>query len=200
VDDNGNSGSFFFELIIRWGIIASGRRHGRLNIADRMALEIADHSLDCVVMLAGSYGDTTVTPMAFISPNSAVIPRSLSPVNWVTLVILVACVEQVSAPVLRQGIRRMFGTLSTKKIRVTQFTSDNERGITALFGDMNGMGVTVVAVGPGLHDHTVQRMIHTLKRTVPPSRRDDAPSCDECREEATSIPIIIHSLRQCFSF
>jgi hypothetical protein len=44
---------------------------------------------------------------------------------------------------------------------VTQFTSDNERGITALFGDMR---VSVVAVGPGQHAHTIERA--TLKETM----------------------------------
>ena len=48
--------------------------------------------------------------------------------------ILVASVDQVSAPPLRQALRRMFGTLGSRHIRVTQFTSDNERGIAALFG------------------------------------------------------------------
>ena len=47
---------------------------------------------------------------------------------------------------------------------------------------------------------SVQCMIRTLKKTVPPSRRDDAPSCYEFREETTTIPIIIYSLRQYFSF
>lgn len=58
------------------------------------------------------------------------------------------------------------GTLSAEKIRVTQFTSDNESGMTALFGDMNGMGVAVVAVGPGQYEHTVERMILTLKEAI----------------------------------
>ena len=80
--------------------------------------------------------------------------------------ILVALVEQVSAPALRQAIRRMFGTFAAKNINITHFTSDNERGITALFGDMNAMGVTVVTVGPGQHDHTAERMIRTLKETI----------------------------------
>ena len=79
---------------------------------------------------------------------------------------LVSSVDQVSAPVLRQSLRRMFGTLGAKGIRVTQFTSDNERGITALFGDMNAMGVSVVTVGPGQHAHTIERAIRTLKETM----------------------------------
>ena len=35
---------------------------------------------------------------------------------------------------------------------VVKFTSENERGLTALFGDMNGMGVQVITVGPVI-DH-----------------------------------------------
>ena len=80
--------------------------------------------------------------------------------------ILVAGVDQVSAPPLRQALRRMFGTLSSRHIQVTQFTSDNERGITALFGDMNAMGVAQVAVGPGQHAHTIERVIRTLKEIM----------------------------------
>ena len=110
---------------------------------------------------------TTLTPMAFMSPNNTVIPHpSLSLVSWVTQTILVARVEQVSVPVLRQSIRRMFGTLSSKKIRVTQLTSDNEGGMKALFGDMNAMGVKVVTVAPSQHGLTIERMIRTLKETI----------------------------------
>ena len=80
--------------------------------------------------------------------------------------ILVASVEHVAAPNLRQALRRMFGTLGSRHIKVTQFTSDNERGITALFGDMNAMGVSVITVGPGQHAHTIERAIRTLKETM----------------------------------
>ena len=81
-------------------------------------------------------------------------------------VILVACVENVTAPALRQSIRRMFGTYGSRRISIVKFTSDNERGITALFGDMNAMGVEVIAVGPGQHDHIIERMIRVLKETI----------------------------------
>ena len=68
-------------------------------------------------------------------------------------VVLVASVENVSTSVLRQSLRRMFGTYGSRHISIAKFTSDNERGITALFGDMNAMGVEVITVGPGqCHD------------------------------------------------
>ena len=81
-------------------------------------------------------------------------------------IVLVACVENLSAPILRQSIRRMFGTIGSRGIKVTRFSSDNERGIAALSGDMNAMGVAVVPVGPGQHDHVVERMIRHLKETI----------------------------------
>ena len=46
------------------------------------------------------------------------------------------------------------------------FTSDNERGIAALAGGMSGMGVEVISVGPGQHDHTIERMIRHLKEVI----------------------------------
>ena len=81
-------------------------------------------------------------------------------------IVLVACVENLTTPILRQAIRRMFGTIGSRRIAIVKFTSDNERGIAALFGDMNAMGVEVVTVGPGQHDHIIERMIRTLKETI----------------------------------
>ena len=81
-------------------------------------------------------------------------------------VVLVASVENVSTSVLRQSLRRMFGTYGSRHISIAKFTSDNERGITALFGDMNAMGVEVITVGPGQHDHIIERMIRTLKEII----------------------------------
>jgi hypothetical protein len=54
-------------------------------------------------------------------------------------VVLCACPENVSAPILRQTILKFFGTCGSRGMFVVRFTSDNERGLTALFGDMNGM-------------------------------------------------------------
>jgi hypothetical protein len=72
----------------------------------------------------------------------------------------------VSAPILRQSIQKFFGTFGSRGMSITRFTSDNERGLTALFGDMNGMGVHVVTVGPGQHAHVIERTIRTLKETI----------------------------------
>jgi hypothetical protein len=49
---------------------------------------------------------------------------------------------------------------------VVKFTSDNERGLTALFGDMDGMGVQVVTVGAGQHAHIIERTIRTFKEVI----------------------------------
>ena len=81
-------------------------------------------------------------------------------------IVLVACVENLTAPIFRQCIRRMFGTIGSRRIVIVKFTSDNERGIAALFGDMSGMGVEVITVGPGQHDHIIERMIRHLKETI----------------------------------
>jgi hypothetical protein len=49
---------------------------------------------------------------------------------------------------------------------IVKFTSDNERGLTALFGDMDGMGVQVVMVGAGQHAHIIERTIRTFKEVI----------------------------------
>ena len=81
-------------------------------------------------------------------------------------IVLVACVEDLTTPTLRKSIRQMFGTIGSRRISIVGFTSDNERGLAALAGDMNAMGVEVIAVGPGQHDHTIERMIRHLKETI----------------------------------
>ena len=60
----------------------------------------------------------------------------------------------------------MFGIIGSRGIKITRFTSDNERGIAAITGDTNAMGVVISAVGPGQHDHIVKRMIRHLKETI----------------------------------
>ena len=81
-------------------------------------------------------------------------------------IVLVACVENLIAPILGQSIRRMFGTIGSRGIKITRFISDNERGIAALTGDMNTMSVVISAVRPDQHDHIVERMIRHLKETI----------------------------------
>ena len=78
----------------------------------------------------------------------------------------VACLDNVSTPMLRVAVRRMFGTLASHGITVKRFQSDNERGLSCLFGDMAAMKVEAIAVGPGQHDHIIERMIRHLKETV----------------------------------
>ena len=78
----------------------------------------------------------------------------------------VACLDNVSTPMLRVAVRWMFGTLASRGITVKRFQSDNEKGRSCLFGDMAGMQVEAIAVGPGQHDHIIERMIRQLKETV----------------------------------
>lgn len=78
----------------------------------------------------------------------------------------VACLENVSTPVLRRAVRIMFGNLRSRNIIVQRFTSDNERGLAAMQGDMAGMGVEAIMVGPGQHNHVIERMIRQLKETI----------------------------------
>jgi hypothetical protein len=92
----------------------------------------------------------------------AVLVSKTEPVG----VVLSACIDNVTAPILRQSIRRFFGTFGSRGMSVTKFTSDNERGLTALFGDMNGMGVQAVTVGPGQHGHVIERTIRTYKEGI----------------------------------
>ena len=77
-------------------------------------------------------------------------------------IVLVACTENLTTPVLRQSIRRMFGTIGSRRISIVKFTSDNERGIAALVNDMNAMGVEVITVGPGQQDHVIERVISVI--------------------------------------
>ena len=77
-----------------------------------------------------------------------------------------ACLPSVSAAAIRPAIRQMFGTLKAKGIEVVRFTSDNEKGIASLCQDLGGMDVMVITVGPGQHDHIIERMIRHLKDTI----------------------------------
>ena len=73
--------------------------------------------------------------------------------------VLISPLTSVATPVLRSAVRKMFGTYGQHGIDITQFSSDNEKGIIALFGDMSGMSVSQVTVGPGKHDHLAERII-----------------------------------------
>ena len=56
----------------------------------------------------------------------------------------VACLDNVSTPMLRVAVRRMFGALASRGINVKRFQSDNERGLSCLFGDMAGIHVGIM--------------------------------------------------------
>ena len=77
-----------------------------------------------------------------------------------------SCVDSTAVPTLRVAIRRMFKNSNARRIDVVRFTSDNEKGIASLFGDMSGMGVQAITVGSGQHDHVIERAIRYLKETV----------------------------------
>jgi hypothetical protein len=87
----------------------------------------------------------------------AVLVSKTEPVG----VVLSACIDNVTAPILR-----FFGTFGSQGMSITTFTSDNARGLTALFGDMNGMGVQAFTVGPGQHAHVIERTIRTYKEVI----------------------------------
>ena len=80
--------------------------------------------------------------------------------------VLVEHIANLTAIAIRPALRKMFGAFGSRRIKITMFTSDNERGIAALAGDMSGMGVEVISVGPGQHDHTIERMIRHLKEVI----------------------------------
>ena len=80
--------------------------------------------------------------------------------------VLVESVINLTTPVLRMALRKMFGAFGSRRIKITVLTSDNERGIAALASDMSSMGVEVIVVGPGQHDHVIERMIRHLKEVV----------------------------------
>ena len=47
----------------------------------------------------------------------------------------VACLDNVSTPMLRVAVKRMFGSLASRGIIVKRFQSDNEKGLSCLFGE-----------------------------------------------------------------
>ena len=81
-------------------------------------------------------------------------------------IVLVDHIPNLTTIALRPALRKMFGAFGSRRIQITMFTSDNEKGIAALAADFSGMGVEVVTVGPGQHDHIIERMIRHLKETI----------------------------------
>ena len=79
------------------------------------------------------------------------------------------CLANASATTIRPALRLMFGLLAHKKLDVALFTSDNEEGIASLLRDIGGINVTVITVGPGQHNHIIERLIRHLKKTNRPT-------------------------------
>jgi hypothetical protein len=80
--------------------------------------------------------------------------------------VLVESVANLTTPVIRPALGKMFGASGSRLITNTVFTSDNVRGIAALAGGMNGMGVEIIAVRPGQHDHIIERMIRHFNGVI----------------------------------
>jgi hypothetical protein len=81
-------------------------------------------------------------------------------------IILVAGVENVSTPVLRNAVNKMFGAFVSRGIQIAQFVSDNEKGLSSLFGDKNSLNVDMVTSGLGEYANRIETAIHTIKEAV----------------------------------
>ena len=80
--------------------------------------------------------------------------------------VIAAHIENATTPTLHAAIRRMFGIFGSRWVDIIRFTSDNDKGLTALFEDMNAISVKTVTVRSGQHDHIIERMIRWLKEII----------------------------------
>ena len=81
-------------------------------------------------------------------------------------VILVAGVDDTSAPSLRNAVNRMLGAFVSRGIKVAQFVSDNEKGLSSLFGDKNPLNIDMVTSGVGEYSNRIESAIRTVKEAV----------------------------------
>ena len=81
-------------------------------------------------------------------------------------IILVAGVDNVSTPVLRNAVNKMFGAFVSRGIQIAQFVSDNEKGLSSLFGDKNPLNVDMVTSGLGEYANRIETAIRTVKESV----------------------------------
>jgi hypothetical protein len=108
---------------------------------------------------AGLFAATTHTkPFIMFFNNQPFLVSIAHPIGMV----LVESVIYLTTLVLRKALRKMFGAFGSRRIKITILTSDNERGIASLASDMSTMGVEVIVVGPGQHDHVMERMTRHL--------------------------------------
>ena len=81
-------------------------------------------------------------------------------------VILVAGVDDTSVPALRNALNRMLGVFVSRGINIAQFVSDNEKGLSSLFGDKNPLNVDMVTSGVGEYSNRIESAIRTVKEAV----------------------------------
>ena len=80
--------------------------------------------------------------------------------------IICSYLEKTDTPTLRRTLRTHLGTYGQRRISVRHIYSDNEKGILCMGQDFAGAGITLHLAGPGMHVHTVERAIRTIKEGV----------------------------------
>ena len=81
-------------------------------------------------------------------------------------IILVAGVENLSTPALRNSLNRTLGVFLSRGIQIAQFVSDNEKGLSSLFGDNRPPNVEMVTSGLGDYTNRIEAAIRTVKEEV----------------------------------
>ena len=81
-------------------------------------------------------------------------------------IILVAGIDSISTPVLRNTVNRMFGVFVSRGIQIAQFVSDNEKGLSSLFGDNNPLNIEMVTSGLGEYANRIEAVIRVVKDAV----------------------------------
>ena len=80
--------------------------------------------------------------------------------------IICSYLDKTDTPTLRRVLRTHLGTYGQRRISIRHIYSDNEKGILCIGQDFAGAGITLHLAGPGMHVHTVERAIRTIKEGV----------------------------------
>ena len=80
--------------------------------------------------------------------------------------IICSYLDKTDTPTLRRVLRTHLGTYGQRRISIRHIYSDNEKGILCMGQDFAGAGITLHLAGPGMHVHTVERAIRTIKEGV----------------------------------
>jgi hypothetical protein len=80
--------------------------------------------------------------------------------------IICSYLDKTDTPTLRRTLRIHLGTYGQRRISIRHIYSDNEKGILCMGQDFAGAGITLHLAGPGMHIHTVERAIRTIKEGV----------------------------------